>query len=576
MKKKNTIQKNKGAAMITLVFFFVFISLTILIGVITPVVREFRIASENFDSQKTYFTAESGVEDVMYRIKNNMNVGSSENLIIDDSSTTTTITDVSSNQKEIVSLGDTNSIQRKIKTTVTTGVGTSFSYGILTGEGGFDMNNGSKIIGSVYSNGPITGSGSITGSATSANSPSLVSDQSNGSGIPAYDVTFGNTNGTQDFTQSFQVGTTGAVNKVQFYLKKVGNPSNITVYITSDSSGSPSNTILTSATLSAASVSTNYGWIDVPFSSNPQLSSSLTYWLVLDASTSSSNYYKIGANNNGYVNGIGKIGQYNGTWNNTSPSGLDCYFNLYLGGLMGLIDGINVGTGSIGNAYAHTVNNADIAGINYCQTGIGNNKSCNTTREDPVQVAMPISEQNILDWKDAAESGGVISGDYIVPSSMTLGPKKITGDLTLTNGKTLTLDGVIWVQGNLLSDNNSIIKLSSSYGSSSGMIIVDGTITINNNATFTGSGTMGSFIFVLSTSSSSSAITLSNNAGAVSLYAANGTINVSNNGAAKSLTGYYIHLGNNAVITYDSGLANTNFVSGPSGSWNISSWKESE
>lgn len=573
---KNKIQKNKGAAMITLVFFFMFISLTILIGIVTPVVREFKIATDNFASKKSYFTAESGMEDVMYRIKNNMDFGANENLIIDDSSTVTTITDISSSQKEIISLGDTNFIQRKIKTVVNIGVGASFSYGILTGEGGFSMNNGSKIIGSVYSNGAITGSGSITGSATSANSPALTSDQSNGVGVPDYDITFGNTNGTQDYAQSFKVGTTGVVNKVQLYLKKVGSPSNITVRLVSDSGGIPSATVLTTATLSASTVSTSYGWVDVSFSSNPQLSSSMTYWLVLDSATSSSNYYKIGANNNGYANGVNKIGQYSSTWNNTLPAELDGFFSLYLGGLTGSIDGITVGTLSVGNAYAHTVKNSNIAGINYCKTGSGNNKACDTSREDPVPVGMPISEQNIADWKDQAAIGGSYVGNYLVSADTTMGPKKITGDLNIGIGKRLTLGGVIWVQGNFTMDNNSIMDLSSWYGSSEGVIVVDGTISILNNATFEGSGTPGSYILALTTSNSTSAISLANNAGAVSLYAANGTINVNNNGTAKSLTGYYIHLGNNAVITYDSGISNTNFVSGPSGSWNIYSWKETE
>jgi len=576
MKKEIKIKKNKGAAMIIVVFFFVFISLTVLIGIVTPVIREFKIASDNFTSKKSYFTAESGVEDVFYRIKKNMNVSGSETLIIDTSSVVTSITDISSSRKEIISQGDTNSIQRKIKTVINTGSGASFSYGVLTGEGGFEMDNGSKIIGSVYSNGPIIGSGTITGSATSANSPALTSDQSNGSGVPDYDVTFGNTNTTQDFTQSFKSSVTGVANKIQLYMKKVGNPSNITVRVVSDSNGNPSTTTLASVTLPASMISTNYGWIDISFSRYIQLSSSITYWLVLDTSTSASNYYKIGTNDNGYINGTGKIGQYNGTWNNTTPSGLDVFFNLYLGGLTGLIDGISVGTESLGNAYAHTVSDSNIAGINYCQVGNRNNKNCDTSREDPVQVSMPISEQNILDWKEAAALGGTYTGNYIVPSSMTLGPKKITGNLTLENGKTLTLGGTIWVQGNFIADNNTVMNLSSDYGASSGLIIVDGTITINNNSTFSGSGTTGSYIFVLSTSSSASAITLSNNAGAVSLYAANGTININNNGKAQSLTGYNIHLSNNVIIEYQSGLANTNFINGPSGSWNIDSWKESE
>ncbi len=343
-----------------------------------------------------------------------------------------------------------------------------------------------------------------------------------------------------------------------------------------DSNGSPSSTTLAQGTLSASAVSTNYGWAEVPFSTFVQLSSATTYWLVLDTSTSSSKYYKIGANNNGYANGTGKTGAYSGTWNNTSPSGLDCFFNLYLGGMTGSITGIKVGTGSVGNAYANTIKNSTIAGTNYCKTGTGNNKACNTSKDDPSQIAMPISEQNIQDWKNAASAGGSINGNYTLTSNTTIGPKKITGNLTVDNGHTLTLSGAIWVQGNLDVNNNGSLKLASSFGSSSGVIIVDGTITISNNAFFSGSGTAGSYILALSTSSSSQAITLSNNAGAVALYAANGTIDVANNGTAKALNGYYIHLGNNAAITYDSGLANQNFVSGPSGSWNITKWKEVE
>ncbi|HAE36980.1 MAG: hypothetical protein UR85_C0009G0012 [Candidatus Nomurabacteria bacterium GW2011_GWF2_35_66] len=567
---------NGGAAMMVVVIFFIFISLTILVGVVNPTVREFKIASDSFKSKQTYFLAESGVEDVLYRLRNNKQTNGTESLVLGDSEAVTTVTDISNGQKEITSLGDTNSLQRKVKLVIDTGVGVSFSYGVQSGAGGFVMNNGSRVVGSIYSNGNITGSGTITGSASSANSSALVADQSNGSGTPPIDITFGNTNGTQDFAQSFMVGNTGVLNKIQLYIKKVSTPSNITARIVSDLNGSPSGTTLTSATISTSTISTNYGWIDVPFSSHIQLSSSTTYWLILDVTTSSTKYYKIGANNNGYPNGVSKTGGFGGTWSNTTPSGSDGYFSVYLGGLTGLISGITIGTNSNDGAYANTINNSNVAGTIYCQTGSGNNKSCNTSRPDPVQIAMPISEQNILDWKDAAAEGGTYNGNYVLSSNATLGPKKITGNLVVSNGVTLTLTGTIWVQGSLTVSNNAIIKLASGYGSSEGLIVTDGTISISNNSTFQGSGTSGSYVMALSTSSSTSAVTLANNGGAVVLYASNGTINVANNATAKSLTGYYINLSNNAVITYDEGLTNSNFSSGPSGTWNVNSWQEVE
>jgi len=573
---KKNYKTNGGAAAMIIVMFFVFISLSILVGIITPVVLEYRIAGDVYNSKNAYFLAESGVEDALYRIRTNKSISSSETIVLGTSSTTTTITDLSSSQKKITSLGELNSNQRKVDLSVTTGVGVSFSYGVQTGKGGFLMDNNSSVVGSVYSNGSITGSGSITGTAISANSAALASDQANGTGVPTYDVSFGNANGTQDFAQSFQISSTGVINKVQLYIKKVGSPSNLTVRLVTNSGTSPSSVTKASGSLSASLISTNYGWVDVPMSTNPQFDSATTYWIVVDGSTSASNYYRIGGNDNGYASGASKIGRYENTWGNNSPSTLDAFFNIYTGGLTGLINGITVGTGSTGNAYAHTINNSTIRGTNYCKVGSGNNKACNTTLDDPVEIPMPISDQNIEDWKEQAEAGGVHSGNYTLSgTSGSLGPKKITGNFTLTNNVTFTVNGTIWVQGNLDISNNVTVKLASGYGSSEGLIIVDGTVNIGNNVTFQ-SSTGGGYVMVLTTSNSTSALTLGNNAGAVILYAANGTINVNNNAGAKALTGYYIHLSNNAVITYDSGLANSNFSSGPSGSYNISRWKETQ
>ena len=571
--------------MMILVLFFVFISLTILMGVVTPTVREYKIAGDNFKSKQTYFLAESGMEDVIYRLRNNKQTNDTETLVLGDSQVVTSITNITSNQKEVISLGDIDSIQRRLKIRVNTGVGASFSYGILAGNGGLSMDNGSKIEGSVYANGSIIGSGEITGSATSANSPALTSNQSNGTGIPLYDITFGKTDAAQDFAQSFTVNETGLLNKIQLYIKKFETPGDITVRIVTDSNGSPSTTTLAEAVLTSSLLSTNYGYIDIPLTSHIELFSGTTYWFVLDADTDSREYYKIGGNSNGYVSGTGKMGRYGNTWVDTSPSGLDGFFSLYLGGVTGLIDGVTVGTDPIvtGNTYAHTVNNTTVKGINYCQIGSNNTdgnrhaRNCDTSRVDPVQVAMPISEQNIQDWKDLAVSqGGTIVGDKTISSNETFGPKKITGNLTIDIGKTLTLAGTVWVEGNFVINNNSFVSLDPIYGSSGGIIIVDGTINIGNNVLFSGSGIPGSYVLAITTSDSSSAILLSNNAGAVILYAGNGTIDVANNSSAKSLTGKYLHLGNNAVVQYEEGITNANFSSGPGGTWNIESWREVE
>lgn len=576
---------NKGAAMMIVVLFFVFISLTILVGIVTPVVREYKIAGTTYNSKNAYYLAESGVEDALYRIKNNKQIGASENIVLGTSSTTTTITDISASQKQIVSLGDMGSNQRKIDTTITTSAGVSFNYGVLVGQGGINLNGSGTVNGNVYANGPITGDSSaiITGTAISANSPAISTDQTNGTGTPSNNVNFGSANGTQDVAQSFQVATESPLNKVQFYIRKVSTPSNATVKITTDSSGSPSTTVLATGTLNASTVTTSYGWVDVSFTTNPLLSLGTTYWVVIDGGTHNSRYYTLGANSAGYANGIGKIGQQGGTWNNTTPSGLDYYFSVYLGGVNGLIAGssgsqwnqLHIGTIS-GSAQAHTVNYTHATGTIYCQTGTGNNKSC-TPQTDPVYQAFPVSEANIAAWQAEAVAGGTSTGNYSVGwAGATLGPKKIVGNLTVSGGGTLVITGNLWVTGNVVLNGGGKIQLSPTYGTNDAVIISDGTVSISGGGHATGSGTVGSYIMMLTTSSSTSAASISGGAGAVIVYAQNGTISISGGASLKEATGYRITIDGGSSVTYESGLSNNNFSSGPSGTWSVSNWRETQ
>lgn len=573
--------------MMILVFFFVFISVTILAGIISPVVREFRIAGTIFSSKKAYFLAESGTEDALYRIRNNKQISPTEILSVGSDSATVSITSLGGNQKQIDSLGDSESKQRKVSVAVTTSTGVSFNYGVLAGLGGVDLSGGGTINGNVYANGPITGDSSaiITGTAISANSPALSFDQLNGTGTPGYNVSFGNTSSTQDIAQSFQVSSSSSpANKVSFYIKKTGSPSNATVKILNDAGGSPGSTVVASGTLNASSVTTSYGWVDVSFTTSLLLSGGTTYWLVIDASSSTTKYYTLGASSGGYSNGFGQIGQLGGSWNATTPSGLDYYFSIYLGGMTGLIEGssgsqwnkLHIGTVS-GSAQAHTVNYTDVTGDLYCQTGTSNNKSCNTNQSDPLYQTFPVSDANLAQWKTDALAGGTSTGNYSVGSSGgTLGPKKIVGNVTVNGGGTLTVTGTLWVTGNVSLTGGGVIQLASSYGVNDGVIIVDGTISISGGGHATGSGTNGSYLMMLTTDMSSNAASISGGAGAVIIYAPYGTISISGGASLKEATGYRITVSGGSSITYESGLANSNFSSGPSGSWSVDSWEESQ
>jgi len=574
LKKTHLVPGNKGQVVLTSVF-FVFLATLVASGLVSSVTKNYKNTSLNLESKQTYYLGESGVEDAFYRVKEGKTINSPVTIDLNGGTASTSIID-SGADKVIFGLGSVSNRQRSTALSLSKGIGVSFNYGLQSGNGGFIMGNGSLVQGNVYSNGNITGSGSITGSATSGNSSALSADQENGTGVPSNNVTFGDTNNTQDFAQGFQVTTTGLVNKVELYLKKVSTPANLTVRIVTDNAGVPSSTTLASGTLSASLVSLNYGWIDVPLSSNPELSVGTTYWIVIDGATNATKHYIIGASNGVYLNSNSKIGKYAGTWNNNNPASLDGFFKVYLGGFTGLINGISVGTGSTGDAYAHTIDSSTVHGAKYCQV-TNNSPVCNTSLPDPTQVAMPISDQNILDWKDEALTGGVHSGNYTVNSSNNiLGPKKITGNLIVSNGAVLTLTGTVWVVGTINLDNNGKVKLDPSYGAGDGVLLSDGNIDISNNADFSGSGLANSYVLVLSTSTSTSAINLGNNAGAAVLYAANGTVNILNNASVKSVVGKTVNLSNNANIGYDSGLVDSTFTSGPSGGWNAMSWMEVE
>ena len=187
--------------------------------------------------------------------------------------------------------------------------------------------------------------------------------------------------------------------------------------------------------------------------------------------------------------------------------------------------------------------------------------------------SLPISQSQIDAWKSEATAGGT-SGSITISGTQSLGPKKINGNLTLNNNATLKITGTIYVTGQITPGNNSTMKLDASYGSLGGIILSDGKIDMQNNATASGSGQAGSYLLVLSTNSANDAINLNNNVGGAIFYTSSGTVNLNDNVQVKEVTGYRVELQNNAKIVYDSGLANILFTDGPGASWKVTSWGE--
>ncbi len=489
----------------------------------------------------------------------------------------------------------------------------SFGYAMQMGYGGIVMGNNATINGTVYSNGNIiSGNGSeITGDVYVGGGTALAADQSWTE--KNEDFVFAKTNPEIDIAQSFIPSISSVLNKVSVYIKKTSTPGNITVRIVNDNGGAPGTTTFSSAILSSSLISTNYGWIDVSFSAPPPLYIGTKYWLVLDASQSSTEYYTIGVDAfGGYGGGALLYAQVwsSGSWTGT---GYDANFKVWLGGVETGIENLIVG----GNAYAHFINNSDVTGsafahdIDYsdiggnahadsirysdiggsatttniadssvlrhlwCQTKnsttVGGNIYCpyaSVPPSDPGPTNLPISDAMITDWKTEADTGNPI-GSQIISNNTSMGPQKINGDLTINTGKRLTLTGTVYVAGNIIIGNDGAgIGLDSSYGSSSGVIIADGNITVGNNAVFSGADE-GSYLVIVSTKNSSTenAITMGNWANAAIFYAPYGIITLGNNAVVKSVCAYKLVIGNGLVLNYELGMDAVSFSSGPTGGW---------
>lgn len=482
-----------------------------------------------------------------------------------------------------------NKANAKTKRTITIqsskGVGISFVYGMQVGDGGLQMGNGSTLNGSVYSNGNISGgnNSNFTGDVWVAGAGQLAADQENDCfGANCTDFIFGKNVGgenRQDTAQSFRPSSDGNLNKVSLKLKKIGSPANPTVRIMTDAGGKPNkNGVLATGTLLANLVTGEYSFVDVTFNATPGLDNDNTYWIMIHAGTLDSSNYWVWSNDlaQGYSRGVPK---WSPNWQAGSPSwnaiSGDLGFKAYLGGAA---TSLALGTGSLinGDVHANTISGSmTVNGDAFYQTiapAVTVNGTRNPESSDPAPVVFPISDANIQAWKLEASSFGVI-GVNISGCNMNLGPGEITGSVAIGNSCRVTVKTPIWIKGALSAGNSTKFILDSSFGPSSGVIIVDGRVSLGNGNDLLGSGTEGSFLMLLSTYNTSAfggeAIETGNSSISGILYAPYGSIELSNGTSFKELTAWKVELGNNAVLNYQTGLASAFFSSGPSGSFSL-------
>lgn len=478
---------------------------------------------------------------------------------------------------------------KEIQIEVSKGVGVAFNYGVQVGDGGLYMEQQGTINGSVYSNGNVVidQQSEVLGDIYVAGGTQPVADQAHECSPPnCSDFLFGKNFSGQniyDVAQSFKPSQTQVINKVGLKIKKFGNPQSANVRILADSNGNPDrNSVLASGTIQSNLVTSQYSFIDVTFTSSPTLSAGTTYWIMVDTSGNTSNNYWAWEQDSlaGYTCSstppcLAKWSTGSSAWNTISG---DMGFKVYMGGVINYIRGANM-VKIAGNAHANTLIDLNIGGAAYYQSAQNITAgSLHPGSPDPQPLPMPISQANIDEWKDQTDEN-VYTGDITnCPSFLNSG--KYVGNVTLPALCSVTVHSPVWITGNFYMDQQSKLRLDSSYGTSSGVFIVDGTVTMEQQNDIQGSCgeqvcSNGSFLFLISEFNSRNdpegryAIHVQQQGNTGVLYSNLGTIKIEQQNDFTEITAWKISLGQQMDITYNQGLAGAFFSSGPSGSYSV-------
>ena len=143
--KSSNRKSNRGAALTLTVLLFLFISLAVVLGSASPVLRDLKNAQALIKSKSSYYTSEAGTEDAFYRIKKGKQLSNPEVLSLNSGTVSVATTDVSGTEKDIIASGDVGTNDRNVKLTILAGVGADFAYGAQVGDGGLVMGNNAKI-----------------------------------------------------------------------------------------------------------------------------------------------------------------------------------------------------------------------------------------------------------------------------------------------------------------------------------------------------------------------------------------------------------------------------------------------
>lgn len=177
-------------------------------------------------------------------------------------------------------------------------------------------------------------------------------------------------------------------------------------------------------------------------------------------------------------------------------------------------------------------------------------------------------------WRNAAASGDTTTCSptcQINGGTASIGPQKYDGDLQISNNATVTVNGPIWITGNLqISQGQTAVNLNPSFGSFGTVIMVDGTISITQGADInpTPADPPG-YLLVASDSTSPTALTIGNSAANAVFFSLTGGAQISQKVDVVALISNSLTMTQNSELIYNLTLSSGEFTAGPEGIWGI-------
>jgi hypothetical protein len=337
----------------------------------------------------------------------------------------------------------------------------------------------------------------------------------------------------------------------------------------------PEVAVLASGTIPANIVTASYGFVDVGFTTTPAITTGTRYWIQLTSVALNNTDYWVWQSDisNPYPDTKG-VAKWATNWSGVSWTSVvsnDLAFRTFMGGVITSVVGAP-GVVITGDTHANTIQNLTINKNAYYQVLSGATAAGYFPGSpDPAPQPLPISDGQLDAWKTAAQSAGTFTGN-ISTCRTTWASGKYVGNVTFSNGCSMTAQSPIWITGSFTLGNGNTIRLNNSFGADSGVIVVDGIVNVNNSNVVKGTTSGNSELMIISTYDSpanagANAININNSGNQVVLYAGKGYINIANGNTLEQITAAKIIVANGVTLNYNAGFSSLFFSSGPSGAF---------